>query len=57
MLKEAVVLPAPLQPLIMYSFFSSMLKGRELSSYSKYRVAAISDNGTKNKEQRLFSAN
>lgn len=40
MLSEAVVFPAPLQPLIMYSFLSCMLKGRELYSYSKLRVAA-----------------
>jgi hypothetical protein len=40
MLNEAVVFPAPLQPLIMYSFLSCMLKGRELYSYSKLRVAA-----------------
>ena len=40
MLSEAVVCPAPLQPLIMYSFLSCMLKVIEHYTYSKLRVGA-----------------
>ena len=38
MLKEAVVLPAPLQPAMMYSLLLSMLKGKELCALRKQGI-------------------
>lgn len=40
MLNEAVVLPAPLQPPIMYSFLSCTFKGKELHVCSKQTFVA-----------------